>query len=194
MALITQSDLEERLGRSLTDDEASAFTIQNDAAQAYVERMLGSSVESVSATTRYYDGGRQHIPIDPATDVTILNLVDDDSIVTDTLDTTDYVLEPQNRELKYMVRWRSSYFPTGINNLKVTAKFSIYEDEAARNIVKNVILDMLTQTIRDTSTANNSNIKRESIEGYSVEYGDSSSSLTTASITNLNLLLPPMIL
>ena len=60
MALIEQSDLEARLGRSLTAEEASAFTIVNTANQAYVEGMIGSSVESVAEATRYFDGGVQH--------------------------------------------------------------------------------------------------------------------------------------
>ena len=61
MALISQSEVEARLGRSLTAEEASSFTSINNALQAYVERMIGSSVESVAASTRYYDGGVQHL-------------------------------------------------------------------------------------------------------------------------------------
>lgn len=184
MALIAQSDLEARLGRSLTSAEASAFTLKNAANQAYVERYLGSSVESVDESTRYYDGGLQHIPIDPCTNVSSIKIADDDLIVTDTLDTTDYILEPQNRELKYMIRWRAGKLIRGINNVQVTAKFSIFEDTDALNIVKNVLLDMLLGSIPETDNQNN--IVRESIEGYAVEYG--SSSVSTVNVSSWDLL------
>lgn len=168
MALITQSDLEARLGRSLTAEEQSAFPIINDATQAWVERFLGTGVEAVEATTRYYDGGLQHLDIDLATDVSAINIVDDDLIVTDTLDTSDYSVEPSVGTLKSMIRHRSGGgFRTGLNNIKVTAKFSIYGDEKVRAIVKNAMLDMLEQAI-----GNSDNIKKESIEGYTVEYGE----------------------
>lgn len=192
MALIAQSDLEARLGRTLTAAEASAFTVKNAANQAYIERYLGSSVESVSESTRYFDGGRQHIPIDPCTNISSVKIADDDLIVTDTLDTTDYTLEPQNRELKYMIRWRSGRLPRGINNIQVTAKFSIYEDTDALNIVKNALLDMLVGSIPDND--NETSIKRESIEGYAVEYGTSTTSSGLNSWDLLKTLVAPVVL
>jgi hypothetical protein len=167
MALLSQSDLEARLGRSLTAEEASAFTLINDANQAYIEKMIGSSVESVSATTRYYDGGVQHLKIDPCTSLTAVVLVDDDQVSTYTYDTTDYTVEPVNRTLKTMLRHRPAAFVTGINNIAVTAKFSIFEDTNVLNIVKNAMLESLVSEID-----NSGNIKRESIEGYSVEFAE----------------------
>lgn len=164
MALITQSDLEARLGRALSAEEVSAFTLINAANQAFVEKLIGSSVESASATSRYYDGGVQHLTIDPCTSLTAVNIVDDDQIVTDTVDTTDYTSEPINRTLKFWLRYRGGKLPTGINNIKVTAKFSIYDDTDTLNIVKNAMLEALVSEVD-----NSDNIIRESIEGYSVE-------------------------
>ena len=165
MALISSTELEQRIGRSLTTDEASTFTLLNNALQAIVEKMIGSSVESVSATTRYYDGGVQHLAIDPCTSFTSLKLVDDDYVVIDTYDTTDYTTEPINKTLKTMVRFRQGKFQTGINNIAVEAKFSIYEDTTTLNIVKSALLESLVAEL-----TNNDNIQRESIEGYSIEY------------------------
>lgn len=163
--LISQSDLEARLGRSLTAEEVSAFTVINASLQARVEKIIGSDVESVSASSRYYDGGVQHLSIDPCTDITAVALVDDDQVVTDTYDTTDYTKEPINRTLKTYLRYRPGKFYTGINNIKVTAKFSIYDDTDTLNIVKDAMLDALEAEVQ-----NNSNVKKESIEGYSIEY------------------------
>lgn len=165
MALITQADIEARLGRSLTADESSSFTLINLALQSHVERMIGSSIESVSPTTRYYDGGVQHLAIDPCTSITALKYVDDDTDVEYTFISSDYTSEPVNKTLKTMLRNRDGKFVTGINNIAVTAKFSIYEDTNTLNIVKSALLESLVSEI-----SNNDNIQRESIEGYSVDY------------------------
>lgn len=165
MALITQSDFEARIGRSLSATEVTSFTLINAALQAYVERLIGSSVESASLTTRYYNGGRQHTPIDPCTDISDVKQVDDDSVSIYTYDTTDYQTYPANKTVKYMIIHRSGPLVRGINNIAVRAKFSIYADEGLRNIVKDAMLNALTGEMESSE-----NIKSESIEGYSVEY------------------------
>jgi len=180
MALITQSDIEARLGRSLTAEETTTFTIVNNALQSKVEQMIGSDVESVSETTRYYDGGVQHLPINPCTNITSVKLVDDDQVATDTYDTTDYTTEPINKTLKTMLRHRSGAFSIGINNIAVAAKFSIYGDTDTLNIVKDAMINALVSEVN-----NSDNIKRESIEGYSIEYATTETKNSLASIKYL---------
>jgi hypothetical protein len=180
MALITQSDIEARLGRSLTAEETTTFTIVNNALQSKVEQMIGSDVESVSETTRYYDGGVQHLPINPCTNITSVKLVDDDQVATDTYDTTDYTTEPINKTLKTMLRHRSGAFSTGINNIAIAAKFSIYGDTDTLNIVKDAMINALVSEVN-----NSDNIKRESIEGYSIEYATTETKNSLASIKYL---------
>jgi hypothetical protein len=183
MGLIKTSDLEAKLGRSLTADEADAFTIINEANQNYVEKVIiGSSVESVTATTRYYDGGLQHLVIDPCTDLTALKIVDDDQIVTDTFDTSDYTVESVNRTLKTMIRYRNGQMPRGIRNIAVTAKFSTYGDSEITAIIKDALISALESEVNNTD-----NIKREAIEGYSVEFAQSQ---TKDSLKRLKGLFP----
>ena len=182
MALISQSEVEARLGRSLTAEEASSFTSINNALQAYVERMIGSSVESVAASTRYYDGGVQHLRIDPCTAITAVKYVDDDSLVEYTWDSSDYTAEPINRTLKTMIRNRDGKFNRGINNVSVTAKFSIYDDASTLYIVRDALISSLVNEI-----GNNNNVKRESIEGYSIEYANTE---TIDALSKLTYLFP----
>ena len=182
MALIVQSDLEAKLGRSLTAAEASAFTLINAANQAYIEKIIGSSVESASLATRYYDGGVQHLTIDPCTGITDVKLYDDDQVATYTYDTTDYTKEPINRTLKTYLRHRPGKFVTGIANIGVTAKFSIYEDTDTLNIVKNAMLEALV-----TEVDNSDNISKESIEGYSVEFAKTE---TKSALDSIKYLFP----
>jgi len=165
MALITQSDLEARLQRSLTNAEQSAFPVVNSAIQTYVEGMIGSSVEEVEASTRYYDGGIQYLAIDPSTDISAVTYVDDESHVKSTFLTSEYIGAPANRTLKTSLRRRYGRFNSGFGNIAITAKFSIYGDEKMRNVVKDAILQALVSEIQNTG-----NTVKESIEGYSVEY------------------------
>jgi len=165
MALVSQSDLEQRLGRALTNEEANAFSTINSATQAHIERMIGSSLESVSASTRYYDGNLQHVRIDPCTNVTQVSYIDNNGIGQFVYETEDYTVEPVNRTCKTMVRYRWGTFDDGMNAIAVTAKFSIYEDTQMRSVIKDGIITALTAEIN-----NNTNVKSENIEGYSITY------------------------
>jgi hypothetical protein len=181
MALISQADLEARLQRTLTAEEASAFTSVNSALQAYVEKIIGSDVESVSLSTRYYDGGCQHLKIDPCTDISSVKQVDDDDAVIYTYVTSDYVPEPKNGTVKTMLRHRNSNgYMNGINNIAVNAKFSINADAKTLSIVKDALLDALVSEIQ-----NSGNILKESIEGYSVEYASNDAKVSLNRITYL---------
>lgn len=182
MALITQADVENRIGRPLTAEEAAAFPAINAANQAYVERLIGSAVESVSPTTRYYDGGVVNVTIDPCTDISSVFYVDEDESNIGTLDTDEYITEPRNRTCKTWLRSRLGEFWDGMNNVAVTAKFSINGDANILAVVKDAILSSLEAEIGNTQ-----NIKRESIEGYSVEFA---SSQTKDALDRLKFIFP----
>jgi len=180
MALLSSADLEQRIGRTLTSAEQTAFSLLNLALQAQIERKIGSSLEAVSATTRYYDGGLQHLAIDPCTSITAVKYVDDDTLVEYTFLDSDITKEPVNKTLKTMIRNRDGKFNLGMNNVAVTAKFSIYEDTDTLNIVKSAMLDALTAEVE-----NSDNIKSQSIEGYSVTFETSESKNALATIDYL---------
>lgn len=163
--LIVKADVEARIGRSLTASEETSFNIVNAATQAYVERMIGSDVEEAVATPRSYDGGVQHLSIDPCTDVNSVVIVDEFGTTIETLGSDEYTLEPINRTLKTMVRFRYGKAIRGMNFVKVTAKFSIYGDSDILAIVKDAMISALESEVTNTD-----NVTRESIEGYSIEY------------------------
>ena len=185
MALINQSDLETRLGRSLTTEEASDFSIINAANQSYIEKIIGSSLEPASETTRYYDGGVQHLKIDPCAVITAVKLVDTDQSVIETIDSTYYTQEPINKTLKTMIRYRYGKLYCGYNNISVTAQFSVASDTNIINIIKNAMLEALASEID-----NSSEILKESIEGYSVEFAQTA---TKNSLDSIKYLFPEII-
>lgn len=182
MALISQSEVEARLGRSLTTEESNSFSTINNSIQTYVERLIGSKVESVSATTRYYDGGVQHLKIDPCTAVSAVKYINEDLSTEYTFLTSDYTIEPINYTVKTMVRNRDGKFARGMNNIAITAKFSIYDDANILSIVKDAILSAICNEV-----GNSTNVKRESIEGYSIEYANNE---TVDALKKLTYLFP----
>lgn len=165
MALLTQADLEAKLKRSLSSEEQTAFDTLNTAVQAEVENVIGSGVEATTESTRYYDGGLQHLPIDPCTDITSVKYYDEDQTAVYTHDSSDYEKNPINRTLKTMIRYRHGRFDSGISNVGVTAKFSVNGDENSLSIIKNAMLNILANEV-----SNSDNVRRESIEGYTVEF------------------------
>ena len=167
MGLISQSNLEAKLGRILTTVEKNAYTFIADAIIKYVEAFIGVSLTDTTTTSRYYDGGVQHLKIAPCTDITKVELIDDYMTVVYEYITSDYQTEPSHKSLKTMLRHRSGAFVTGLNNIKVTAKFSLAGDTESLAIVKYAILEALVSEL-----GNMDNITQESIEGYSVNYGD----------------------
>lgn len=185
MALISQSELEAKLGRALTSDETAIFGILNVANQAYVEKLIGSKLEDVSSATRYYDGGVQHLAIDPCTNVTSVALVDEDQFVIETIDTSDYAQEPVNRTLKTMIRARYGKLYSGINNIAVTAKFSVFGDTETLTMIKSAMLDALASEIDESNE-----VLKESIEGYSVEYAKTA---TKNALNSIKFLFPEII-
>jgi hypothetical protein len=180
MALITQADVESRIGRELNDEEIYAFKIVNEAAQARVENSIGSSLEATTESTRYYDGGVRNLAIDPCTDISAVKYYDEYENVNYTFLATDIIYHPQERTLKTMLRYRHGRFDSGMSNIGVTAKFSINADTEMLRIVKDALLEVIEAEVK-----NSSNIKRESIEGYSVEWFTADSQAAFARVDNL---------
>lgn len=168
MALIAQAELEQRLNRSLTANEVALFPLVNMALQSYVEDMIGSSLEVTTASLRYYNGGVQHLAIDPCYDITEVTYRDENQLVDDTIDPDDYTTYPANKTIKTQITARFGRFVRGYNNIGVTAKFSIAGDANTVAIIKRSLLELLASEIES-----NDNINKESIEGYSVEYAKS---------------------
>lgn len=163
---INQAELENYLKRDLTTEEAGAFTILAGAAKEVIDNYCDTNFDAnVTETSRYYDGGTNEVVIDPCTNVTAVARVSDDGSIISTIDEDDYVLEPINNTVKWSVRARVGRFIRGARNLKVTAKFSSY-DNAVPSDVKLACMKLCADALKP------SGVKKESIEGYSYEFRD----------------------
>lgn len=180
MAYTTSTLVSNYLQRALTADESALLSLLIPAIKKWIDLKTGSTFDQASATTRYYDGGSQSVDIDPATDITEVSLIDNDNVEEqDYTLYTDYVLEPQNENVKREIVKRSGKFPSGLRRIAVTAKFSEYDSGIPEDI-QMVATRLAANLIQSGTDVNTSNIQSESLEGHTVYYGTSQESISEA--------------
>lgn len=125
MDYTTQAQIEAYLKRSLTAAETTLLVGYQAAATSYIDLQTMTNFGIVVATTRYYDGGRETIDIDPCTGITAVTLIDALGAIYYTYDLDQSLeTEPVNETVKRWIRSRTGCFGAGIANIAVTAKFS----------------------------------------------------------------------
>lgn len=178
MAYTSQTLIENYLQRTLTASEVSFLTTLIPAVKLWIDQKLNSTFDSVGSTSRYYDGGDQHIDIEPCTSVTEVVSVNDD--LTDSYiytEDTEYILYPLNETVKTEVRGRGFKFPDGDSRIKVTASFSEYDGGVPSDIqlvATRLVAGIINQGKVDSSGGN---VSSESLEGHSISYDTSISAV-----------------
>lgn len=174
MAYTDSSQVSNFLQRALTAYETSELTNIIAAIQIWLDKRLNSTFGLVTETTRYYDGGRMNLDIDPCTTITEVKSINDDAsssyIYTQG---TEYVAEPQNETVKRELRKRLSPFPRGVHRIGVTALFSEYDGSVPADI--QIVATRLAAGIINAGKLANvagAGIQGESLEGHSITYND----------------------
>lgn len=176
------------LQRALTDDELGILAILIPAVKLWIDRKTSSTFDQASETTRYFDGGGTIVDIDPATAITDVDSVNTDNTDSyDYTDLTEYLAEPQNETVKRYLVKRDGHWPSGTGNIKVTAKFSEYDDEVPVDI-QLVATILAAEVINQGSIASSGGtVASESLEGHSITYDTSTSSLDALAANNPNV-------
>jgi hypothetical protein len=180
MSYTDSTKIENLLQRSLTTHEHGALSFMIPAIEKWIDNKIGSTFGLVAESTRYYDGGENSIDIDPCTAVTAVTLYATDGTESDAYTLNEqYVLEPQNEDVKREVVKRSGIFPRGSARIGVTAKFSEYNGGIPYDI-QMVATRLAASFLRGSSNdASSGGIKSESVEGHSVSYALSSDEIGT---------------
>lgn len=167
MSYTTQAKVEAILKRSLTSDEETQFALLGSVVEAVINGKIGGSFGTVSASSKYYNGGTRYLDIDACHTITAVLLVDED----DNADYTytegdDYVAYPLNDTIKKSIHKRFDKFPSGLKNIKVTAQFTLGDSvpDDIDYLTAYLISKILTKPIQE--------IKSESIEGYSRTFAE----------------------
>ena len=162
----------QQLQRDLTQYEEDLLTTLIPAIDIWIDRELGSTfIEKESTETRYFDIEGRDIVIDPCTDIASVKLVNWDRTVVATYTSLEnYLARPLNETVKrdIQMRWHPI---VADGSLEVVAKFSEY-DEGVPEDIQIAATRIASGLIgRSASGAETSGVVKESIEGYSVDYG-----------------------
>jgi hypothetical protein len=164
MAYTDKTTIENSLGRELTTKESAVIDLYIASASNYINEFTGAYFDTVSETTRKFNGGFKNISIDPCHSITKVAIKDADGNISSELASTDYAQYPHNDTVKYSLIKKSGIFLAGTGNIEVTAKFSYYVSKVPDDI-KYVTTELVANCID-----NSEGINSESIEGYSVTY------------------------
>lgn len=195
MAYTNQETIEAYLGRSLTDPETIMLSFLLASIDTVIDNTTHQTFTSDGPATRTYDGGDypplsdvsptyevvRIIQLDPCRDVTAVTRTDSTGEITYTyIEGQDYILGPQNQDLKTYIEKRYWPFYPGTGNISVTATFS-FSDTVPPDI-QYVATYLAAQMITSGGYIGSDvsgPVTLEMIEGYRREYESSSSSQVT---------------
>lgn len=161
---------------------SNSFSTQIDnwikAAENYINNYCNrTSFTQELATVKYYDGsGSNELLIDDLLTCTKIEILDDDSDVQATLDSTDeYFLYPANKTPKTRIVINStnasiSVFLTGHQNIKITGTwgYSVDVPEDIRLAATKIVAGIISERNFDVA----GDIKSESLGEYAVTFQD----------------------
>lgn len=184
MAYTTTTLVSKYLERSLTADETALFAVILPAVQRWIDKTLHSTFDEAEASTRTYDAEGAIVDIDPCQAITKIEAIDHEGASSyEYTEGTEYVLYPQNETVKNELRARASGgFTRGVKRIKVYAKFTEYDIENSKVpediqlLATRLIASQLRGLTADAGV-DSAGVKKESVEGHSVEYLTSESYL-----------------
>lgn len=171
MAYTDSAQVSNFLQRPLNAYETGDLAAIIATVQKWIDARLNSTFDSVAPSVRYYDGGVRNLDIDPCTNITQVEAINDDG--TDSYiysSTYEYVAEPQNQNVKREIRKRLAAFPRGVHRVAVTAQFSEYDGGIPADIV--TLATRITVGILNQGkiAGSGGNVLQESLEGHEIRY------------------------
>lgn len=167
-----QAQVEDFLQRELTDNESNILDEVIQTAGRLIDSYTSKSwrdkgsTEDVAESTKLFDGnGNKEIDVDPFTTLTLVEILDRDGNLFETIASTDYLTYPLNSSQKDSIYLRSGRFPDRGAAVRLTGTFA--------NVVVPVDVQLAAAELVGIFFANgknsSENLRKESIEGYSYE-------------------------
>lgn len=179
MAYTDTTKISNYLQRSLTAYETAMLTTIIPAVKLWIDRKLGTTFDSGTSSTRYYEGGGHSLDIDPCVNISAVTAYNDDASASYAYtENTEYVAEPVNETVKReLVRRGDACWPKGLRRIGVTATFSEYASGVPEDI--QTLATVLASGIINSGkiASSGGNVSSESLEGHSVSYDTSASAI-----------------
>lgn len=195
MAYTTKELIAKYLDRTLTANEEAIIAILIPAVTRWINETLGSQYEPAERSTRYYDAEGATVDIDPVQDVEYVKAVDtDDSVAYSYTANTEYLLYPLNSTVKNELASKSRHgFTRGTRRIKISGRFTeaVYNADFSTGTVPEDIQMLATRLVGSqirglTADADvgEAGVKKESVEGHTIEYVTGADYLTQVSSTD----------
>jgi hypothetical protein len=184
MAYTNKLLVEAMRGAKLTDDQTTMLALLQEVADDWIDNEIGTTFRSSGEATRYYEGGRGIIPIDPVRapvggEITVSS-VDGEGDIT-TIHEETYRLMPLNSETKTYLEvganlsgyhWSGEVIPDFVEErdyiherVAITGEFSHSDNppETVQWLATYIVCKYLARPIEGS-------LQSESIEGYQRQY------------------------
>lgn len=190
MAYSSEILVQNYLQRALNENEVAYLAVLLPAVKSWIDNKLNSTFDQASETSRYYEGGKTSLEIEPCTAITEVMAVNDD--LSDSYEytaNTEYIAEPVNETVKRELRKVNGHFPRGAQRVKVTAKFSEFiADDGMPQDIQNIATIIAAEVINQGKVqSSGGNVASESLEGHTVHYDTSSSAMDGIATNNPNV-------
>jgi len=167
--MTNQTLIEAKLQRTLTADEVSSLTVLIPLVERFIANYTGRNFvdvpaedETLAETVKYYDGnGCRELSVDDAQEITKVESYDPIDEVGEEIDDSRYTTRPFNELPITSIQFLyDDIFSVGVKNIKVTGKWgsSLGIPEDIQGIATHIASELIS---------NPSQVKQESIEGYS---------------------------
>jgi len=187
MAYSTSNLIGNYLQRTLTANETSFLVLLLPAIKVWLDKYLNSNFDIAVSEIKYFDGGVKNLDIQPCNTITAVKSLNNDGSASydyDLVTTPEVLYEPRNETVKREIRKRNGCFPSGIQNIAVTATFSEY-DGAVPTDIQTIATILAAEVLNQGKIASSGgNIASESLEGHSVSYDTSQSTMDGLAINN----------
>lgn len=174
-----QSKVEAYLKRALTSEEVELFDDTVDSIASFIEGYTGRTWlpygdedEELEAEERIFDGnGKKELFIDDFTAIESIKLLDrNGNTIAELSEDTEWKAYPHNSSLKESVRLQNYTFPMGSGTVEITAIWGSGDVPIDVVMVSTALVGNFLSGMGDST----GQYKKESIEGYSYELMDGS--------------------
>lgn len=176
--------VENFLKRDLTEDEEAYLMVLIPGVKKWIDGRLDSNFSKVDPTRRFFDAGHCSCDIDPCTGIESIQAIDVYGVVQYTYNPWEYLIEPQNSNVKRELVRRGKVWAGGVGSLAVTAKFSEWDGGVPEDI--EIVATRICAGLIRTSVTSlpGGTVEKEMIEGHTIMYSVTQSQLDASAYSD----------
>jgi hypothetical protein len=165
--IITKQDIENYLMVEIDPTFDTQLDVWISAVQKWIDSFIDRTlIMNETAQTRIFDAKKhESVIIDSCNDVEEVRISDE--LMSD----EEYITFPYNSAIKWQIRRKSGYFPTGVGNISVKAKWGMFPENEIPDDIRLAATILVAHLLNSAKNpASGAEVKSETIGRYSVSY------------------------